>query len=230
MFTRLLKSDTAQRSASRLLGAYLAFALRSTRWTIEGAEELAPFIAGGPVVVAFWHECLPLIPAMWTHARRQNPGRRATMLVSRHRDGRLIGAALERFHISTVHGSSARADRASRDKGGVPSLRALLAVPAAGDVVALTPDGPRGPRRAAAGGAAQLAALSGAPILPVAACCTLRTHLPTWDRTVLPLPFGRGILVCLPPIHVPRDGQDEATAALNAALTEAADRAGLPRP
>jgi lysophospholipid acyltransferase (LPLAT)-like uncharacterized protein len=227
MFTRLLKSEAAQRSASRLLGAYLAFALRTTRWVIEGEEHLALFVCDRAVVVAFWHECLPLIPALLAQARRQNPGRRATMLVSRHRDGRFIAAALQSFGISTVHGSSARPERSDRDKGGAPGLRALLAVLAEGQAVAITPDGPRGPRRVAAGGTAQLAALSGAPILPVAACTSFRLYLRTWDRMVVPLPFGQGKLVCLAPIEVARDGQVASMPALAAALNAAADQAGI---
>jgi lysophospholipid acyltransferase (LPLAT)-like uncharacterized protein len=229
MFNRLLKSEAAQRSAARLLGAYLGFALRTTRWTMEGEEHLAPFVVDKPVVVAFWHECLPLIPSLLARARRTNPRRSTTMLVSRHRDGRFIASALKGFGIATVHGSSARPDRADRDKGGAPGLRALLAVLAEGQAVAITPDGPRGPRRVAAGGAVQLAALSGAPILPVAAYTAFGFYLRTWDRLVVPLPFGRGKLVCLEPIPVARDGQAAAMPALVAALNMAADRAGIPK-
>jgi lysophospholipid acyltransferase (LPLAT)-like uncharacterized protein len=42
---------------------------------------------------------------------------------------------------------------------------------------------------------------------------------------VVPLPFGRGVLVCLPPISVPRDGWQDALPEIAAALTAAADRA-----
>ena len=41
-----------------MLGLYLGFALRTTRWSLEGREHMAPHAAGAPVVVAFWHERL----------------------------------------------------------------------------------------------------------------------------------------------------------------------------
>jgi lysophospholipid acyltransferase (LPLAT)-like uncharacterized protein len=43
----------------------------------------------------------------------------------------------------------------------------------------------------------------------------------------VPLPFGRGVLVCVSPIVVPRDAASDATAAIAAALTEAAERAEM---
>ncbi|HTW26318.1 MAG TPA: lysophospholipid acyltransferase family protein [Acetobacteraceae bacterium] len=176
---------------------------------------------GRPCIVAFWHERLPLMPVLWRIARRRwrAPGR-AHVLVSRHRDGRLIGAVVGRFGLDAVHGSSGRGD-----KGGAAGMRSLLGLLAAGDHVAITPDGPRGPRRQAAGGVAQLAALSGAPVLPAAAQCSRRRVLRTWDRMVLPLPFGRGVIVCGPPLAVPREGWEASLPAIAAALDVAAAEA-----
>jgi lysophospholipid acyltransferase (LPLAT)-like uncharacterized protein len=227
MFTRLLNSQAAQRAAAAMLGAYLAFALRTTRWTIEGEQHLAPFRADTAVIIAFWHECLPLMPAGWATIRRANPARRGAVLISRHRDGRFIAAILRRFAVEVVHGSSAKPGRTGpRDKGGAAAVRALLGRLAGGEAVIVTPDGPRGPARVAAGGTLQLAALSGAPVLPAAA--RLRHHLTlnTWDRMILPLPFGRGAIVCLPPLRVPRAAREAAGTALGVALDGAAARAG----
>jgi lysophospholipid acyltransferase (LPLAT)-like uncharacterized protein len=69
--------------------------------------------------------------------------------------------------------------------------------------------------------------VSGAPVLPCAAQTSRRRVLGSWDRMVLPLPFGRGAIVCRPPISVPRDGADRALPVIAAALTEAADRADV---
>jgi hypothetical protein len=72
---------------------------------------------------------------------------------------------------------------------------------------------------------AQVAALSGAPVLPCAAQTSRRWTLPTWDHMVLPLPFGRGVLVCGAPIAVPRDGAEAALPRIAAAITAATDEA-----
>jgi lysophospholipid acyltransferase (LPLAT)-like uncharacterized protein len=222
MLEGVLRSQAAQRVGAVAVGVYLRFALRTTRWALEGAEHLAPFAGQGAVIAAFWHECLPLMPALWFRVRADHPAREMKVLISLHRDGRFIADVMRRVGMGIVHGSSAKN---GRNKGGAGALRNLLVVLKQGDAVALTPDGPRGPARVAAGGVAQLAALSGAPVLPCAARLRHHVRLPSWDRIIVPLPFGRGVLVCLPPIAVPRDGAAEATARIAASLTAAADRA-----
>jgi lysophospholipid acyltransferase (LPLAT)-like uncharacterized protein len=218
---RLLQHPATQAVTAKLLGLYLDFALHTTRWSLEGTEHMAPHAAGAPVIVAFWHERLPMMPMLWLKARRSPEGRKARnrvhVLVSQHRDGRFIGAVVSRFALNVVLGSSTR--------GGARSLRLLLGLLAEGDHVAITPDGPRGPRRVAAAGVVQLAALSGAPILPCAAQTTRNWVLRTWDRMVVPRPFGRGVVVCLPPIAVDRQSWVEALPRVAAALTMAAERA-----
>ena len=221
MLKRLLRHRAVLGLLAGVLGHYLAFALRTTRWTLRGAENVAPHLAGQSVIAAFWHERLPLMPALWSLAQTQgNPTMH--VLVSRHRDGRFIGQILGRFHLDFVHGSTGRG---GQDRGGAAGLRAMLEFLAAGHQVAITPDGPRGPRRVAAPGVAQLAALSGIAVLPCAAQTTRRHVLRSWDRMVLPLPFGRGAIVCLPPIFVARDAVDAALPEIAAALTEAAEQA-----
>jgi lysophospholipid acyltransferase (LPLAT)-like uncharacterized protein len=218
---RLAKHPFAQSILARVLGTYLGFALRTTRWSLEGHEHMAPHAAGAPVVVAFWHERLPLMPMLWLKARQSADGRnahnRVHVLVSRHRDGQFIGAVVSRFALDVVLGSSSR--------GGAKGLRTLLNLLAGGDHIAITPDGPRGPRRVAAPGVAQLAAMSGAPVLPCAAQTTRRWVLRTWDRMVVPKPFGRGVVVCLPTIGVSRENWQDAVPAIGAAMSAAADKA-----
>ncbi len=223
---RLLRHPRIVALGAQALGAYLRFALRTTRWSLHGVE-LGRYLHGTPAVFAFWHECLPLMPALWTHAVRQRaaargPHGRMHVLVSRHQDGRLIGDMMRGFGLDLVYGSSSKG---VAQKGGASGLRALLAVLAAGDQVVITPDGPRGPARQIARGVAQLAALAGAPVLPCSAQSTRRRVLPTWDRMILPLPFGRGVLVCGAPIHVPREGWADSLPVIAAALTQAADEA-----
>ena len=218
---RLLRHPAVQALLARVLGLYLAFALRTTRWRVEGWEHAAPHAAGAPAVAAFWHERLPLMPMLWLLVRRsaQATGSHAKVhvLVSRHRDGRFIGAVVRRFAVNVVLGSSSR--------GGAAGLRSLLDVLRVGDHVVITPDGPRGPRRVAAPGVAQLAALSGAPVLPCAAQTSRHWILRSWDRMVIPRPFGRGVVVCRPPIIVSRDRWQDAVPLIAEALNAAAAQA-----
>ena len=214
---RVLRHPATQAVLAWLGGLYLSFALRTTRWVLEGAEHLAPAATGRTTIAAFWHERLALMPMLWMTLRRMSPAQRGHVLVSQHRDGRLIGVVLRRFRVGMVLGSSRR--------GGPASMRAALSLLARGEHLVMAPDGPRGPRRRAAPGVAQIAALAGVPVLPCAAQTSRRRVLRSWDRMVVPFPFARGVMVCLPPIMVPRDGWETALPAIEAALTAAADRA-----
>ena len=227
MLKKLLRSTAVQALTASAVGAYLSFALRSTRWTIVGEAHLARPLAGAPVVAAFWHERLPLIPALWILLQQRGVHGTPHVLISKHRDGRFIAAAVRRFGVNIVHGSSSK-NRSARDmaeKGAAASVRALLGVLDSGEHVLITPDGPRGPARQAAPGVAQIAGLSGLPILPMAAQTARGRRLPTWDRTIVPLPFGRGVIVIGAPLAVPRDGWEASLPAIEAALNAAADEA-----
>jgi lysophospholipid acyltransferase (LPLAT)-like uncharacterized protein len=226
MLRRLIRRPAAQAALARLLGLYLSVVYRTTRWTLLGEEHLRAALrpeagAARPVVAAFWHENLPMMPALLLTARRLVPEMApmgAHVLVSRHRDGRFIGAVMRRYRVRSVHASTSR--------GGAAGLRAMLRLLSAGEMVVVTPDGPRGPRRVAAPGVAQLAALSGRPVLPCAARSTRQRVLKSWDRMRLPLPFGRGVLVCGAPLAVARGARgDAALAPVAASLTAACDAA-----
>jgi lysophospholipid acyltransferase (LPLAT)-like uncharacterized protein len=208
-----------QEALGSLLASYLALALRTTRWTLEGEEHVAPFAAGRPVIVAFWHERLALMPMLWVLAQGLPQARRsrAHVLVTRHRDGQLLRAFLGRFGLSIVSGSSTR--------GGASGVRNLLGLLGCRDHVAITPDGPQGPRRVAAPGVAHLAALSGAPVLPCAGQTSRHWVLRSWDQMVVPKPFARGVIVCGPAIAVTREGWQDAMATIGPALTAASELA-----
>lgn len=223
MLRRLTRHPAFQAAAARLLGAYLAFVYRTTRWKLVGIEHVeAARAAHGNVVAAFWHENLPLMPALLQQAGQ---GTSAHVLVSRHRDGRFIGSVVERFGISMVYASSSR--------GGAVGLLSLLRLTRRGEIVAITPDGPRGPRRRAAPGVGQLAATTGLPVLPCAGRVSRGIALRSWDRMVVPLPFGRGVLAIAPAIVVGRDEARDSLPRISAGLDAACDAAdaaiGLPR-
>ncbi len=217
MFKNIVQSELMQPILAWIAGVYLQFVALTTRWQIDGNEELSRWAAGEPCIVAFWHEVLPSMPIAWQLAKRRGRATPAVVLASGHRDGRMIGMAMGTFGLRMVVGSSSR--------GGASGLRRLAAALREGADVGLTPDGPRGPRRVAAAGVAQLAALSGARVLPVAAWTQWALKFHSWDRMRFPLPFGRGRLVFGPTITVPRQDWESALPLIEAALTAAMQQA-----
>jgi lysophospholipid acyltransferase (LPLAT)-like uncharacterized protein len=218
---RLIRHPAVQAVLARLLGGYSAFVARTTRWTLVNPDAaLAEVASGRPVILAFWHERLPVLPVVRRLAIRANPAiadLTPYILVSQHRDGRFIGAAVERFGFRMVYGSSSR--------GGGQAMLEMLRILENGDPIGITPDGPRGPRRQAAPGVAQIAALSGVAVLPLGGAVSHHRLLPSWDRMMLPLPFGRGAIACGPLIRVARDGAEAALPEISAALDAACDAA-----
>ena len=93
-----------------------------------------------------------------------------------------------------VRGSSANKDKIDRAKGGSQALRDGLKQLKVG-ALALTPDGPRGPANTMAEGLPLMAKLSKAPALFIGLSCKPAIRLNSWDRAVLPLPFGKGAIV-----------------------------------
>jgi lysophospholipid acyltransferase (LPLAT)-like uncharacterized protein len=192
----------------RLLGA----TLRTRTVGVDGIR--AHWASGRPVIYAVWHGRLLMMA--WANARlRRTAGARpVTVLASRSRDGDLVAAYVGRFGLEAVRGSSSR--------GGTAALRALVGAVRGGRDVAVVPDGPRGPREQCRPGVVALAALTGAPVVPLAFAARPARRLRTWDRFLVPAPFARGVLVFGPPIHVaPGDDRDRAVKDVARALDDA---------
>jgi lysophospholipid acyltransferase (LPLAT)-like uncharacterized protein len=197
--------------AARALGATL-------RLAVVG-REMRGWRPAGPAIYVVWHGRILMMPWANARLRRSGAARAATVLASRSRDGALIAGFAACFGLPAIRGSSSR--------GGAAALRALASVLRDGADVVVVPDGPRGPARRVQPGVAALAALTGAPVVPLAFAARPAVRLRTWDRLLIPLPFARAALVFGVPIHVPRDAARDGTsrdvgAALDA-VTEAAD-------
>jgi len=131
-------------------------AIRALGWTLRirtlHVDRISAFRqAGRPVILAFWHGRQLMLPLGYR-------GSRLYILVSEHRDGELIHRIMRWFGFDTIRGSSTR--------GGVRAMRQLVRLGRSGVALAVTPDGPRGPRCVAQAGVVELAKLTGLPILP----------------------------------------------------------------
>ena len=197
--SRLTRNPRVQGVMARVLSAYLGLTLKTIRWRcfgLEGAERV--WDAGGGAVVCFWHGRLLLAPAIWPAGRAQEP----RVLVSLSPDGEFIARAMARLGFPAIRGSSAKKSDPAKAKGGAAAFRDVLKWIRSGGAVAITPDGPRGPAEVMAEGPPMLAGMSGAPVLLAGIACRPCLRMKSWDRAVVPLPFGRGAVVWGDPIRV----------------------------
>ena len=196
----------------RLVGATL-------RVRVVGAEQVETYWRQRRAVIyVVWHARLLLVPWLNARLRRTHGARTPMVLASQSRDGELVTRYVGRFGLPVVRGSSSR--------GGASSLRALVAALRRGDDVAIVPDGPRGPREQLQPGVIALAALTRAPVVPLAVGVHPSHRLRSWDRFVVPLPFARCVLAFGPAIRVDPDGdRQRAAKELERVLDEVTARA-----
>ena len=213
---RLLRSDRLRQVLCWVIHLYIRFVYATNRWTVEGSEAPHRLRAEGrSFILAFWHGRLMMIPMAWQRLAPMH------MLISAHRDGRIIADAVTYFGVQSIAGSTKR--------GGSAALRTMVKRLDAGDCVGITPDGPRGPATVASSGIVNLARLAGVPIVPVVFATSRRRVLRTWDRFQLALPFGRGAFVWGEPIEIAADldaaGAEEARLLVESRMNEIAAEA-----
>jgi lysophospholipid acyltransferase (LPLAT)-like uncharacterized protein len=187
----------------RLLHATMRIEYRGER-VLERARERS-----GGYILAFWHSRWVMMPYVY-------PGTRIIVLISRHRDAQMLGRILEMFGLAVAVGSSTR--------GGTAGMRSVLRAVRDGYDVGIAPDGPKGPRRRVKPGVVVTAKLTGLPVVPVAFSSARARRLRSWDRTLVPRLFDRGVFVYGEPIWVPRELDDEDAEAQRASLENALQR------
>jgi lysophospholipid acyltransferase (LPLAT)-like uncharacterized protein len=219
----ILRSETVRNLACWLAAKYIRLIHATQKLHIENAHYPDSFWnEKKPFILAFWHGRLLVMPFIW---RKNLP---IHMLISQHRDGLLIAKTVSYFEISCIAGSTTR--------GAAPALRAIMKKLKEGGCVGMTPDGPKGPRMRSGDGIINIARLSGVPIVPAAYSAKPSRIMKTWDRFLVPQPFGTGVFIWGEPIVVPRDATELQVAELNRlledrlnAITNEADRRmGIP--
>jgi lysophospholipid acyltransferase (LPLAT)-like uncharacterized protein len=186
------------RLTARLIWTFVRGVDATLRYQVEYQGEARETLTAGPAIFAIWHNRLSLslrIYRRFIWAAR--PGSRLAAIVSASRDGGMLARTLELFGVQPVRGSSSRR--------GAQALRELTAWARKGFDLAITPDGPRGPRYVVQDGVVDAAALTRLPVIPTSFDLSRRGELKTWDRFQIPVPFARCHTVFGEPVHVPRE-------------------------
>ncbi len=185
------------------VGALLIFlALRAVALTLRcRLEDRTGWFQGGmapQAIYVIWHNRLALcLEGYRRYVRKAPDAPGLAALVSASKDGGFLAAILERHGVQPVRGSSSRR--------GPQALLELTGWAQRGYDLAITPDGPRGPRYTMRPGVLALAQVTGLPIVLASYALSWGWRLKSWDRFLVPLPFARWDLVVTGPVRVPRD-------------------------
>jgi lysophospholipid acyltransferase (LPLAT)-like uncharacterized protein len=137
-------------------------------------------------------------------------------IISQSKDGDMQDIIFRRFGFKTIRGSTGR--------GGVKAAIESIERLKEGAVLALTPDGPRGPSGKVQGGIMLMAKKSGAWLVPVGSSASRRWLAPTWDRYMVPKPFARCVLVFGEPIRLEPGSSERAVEEARLKLEAEMDR------
>ena len=189
-------------SREAIIGWLAAFLIRALGLTLRfRVNDLSGVCAGAaefPVIWAFWHNRMLVVPVVQS---RYFKNRHGSVLTSPSKDGAIIAEIMGRFGQDNVRGSSSRR--------GLTAMRELAGVIEKGGDVAITPDGPRGPRYKLGPGIILLAQQTGAPVVPVHVEYSRCLRAGRWDGFMIPLPFAR-VEVTLGALHYVRETRENA--------------------
>jgi lysophospholipid acyltransferase (LPLAT)-like uncharacterized protein len=156
----------------------------------------------GPRILVFWHNRIPAISiGFLRHYPAKHPSRKGvSVLTSPSKDGDILAGVMANLGMGSVRGSSSRR--------GSTAIRELSALLEEGVDLAITPDGPRGPKYSLGPGAVFLAQKTGIPIMPLHARYHWAIRLKTWDNFAIPLPFSRVDIVIDPYLTIEPETTD----------------------
>jgi lysophospholipid acyltransferase (LPLAT)-like uncharacterized protein len=166
----------------------------STRIRIVGEARAQRLRSRYPILACIWHGRV-FVPLFLYRYQRIH------VMVSEHRDGEMMARTLHRLGYQTARGSSTR--------GGRRATLEIIHRLQPGNVAAIMPDGPQGPRHECKLGPLVIGQRTGAVLLPVTFSCSRKVHFKSWDRFILPLPFSTSIMLYGEPMTVPPDAQSD---------------------
>lgn len=208
------KGDIRLGAVSSLAWGLIHLVGGTARFQVEGYERVRQLVRSGTgFIMAVWHG-RTLLPVYYCR------GMGIWAITSLSRDGELQTRIISRLGYRCIRGSSGR--------GGAKAALTACKKLEEGGILAITPDGPKGPSHEVQEGVVFMAKRVGCPIIPIGAGARPRKLMPVWDSYALPLPFARCALVFGEPVNLSDAASEDGPASiLKAALDDCQRRAEL---
>ena len=190
---RILKRFSKTNAGQKIIGFLFYFITKlislSIRWEyFEQSKKSKIFDNRNKYIFCCWHNKLFLGPHLLPRNRVINA------LQSSHSDGMITSLAFQYLGMNVILGSS--------KKGGMQAFRKMVKSLQLGESIAITPDGPKGPKEKVKDGIIKLAQMTNTPIIPLVWATRKFKIINSWDNFVLPYPFSKGIYSFGKPMYI----------------------------
>ena len=203
---KLLKHFIVQQLLALIAFIYIVFVKITSNIKYENIDSPTKYWKNKkPFILAFWHGQLMTFSYTWKINKKLN------ILASSHSDGR-FGASIARyFKVNNIPISS--------DSNNL-SLRPIFKILNSNNYIAITPDGPRGPKEKVSEGIIKIAKISKVPIIPVGFESSKNFCLKSWDSFLITLPFSKCRIVWGDSITIPENLEDQEIATYKKIIEE----------
>ena len=186
---RFSKTNIGQKIIGFLFYSITNLMSRSIRWEYLVDNKISNiFNSDEKYIFCCWHNRLFLGPHLLPRNRIINA------LQSSHSDGMVTSVAFKHLGMNVILGSS--------KKGGMQAFRKMVKCIQLGESVAITPDGPKGPKEKVKDGIIKLAQITNSPIIPLVWSTKKFKIINSWDNFVIPMPFSKGVYSFGKPIYI----------------------------
>jgi lysophospholipid acyltransferase (LPLAT)-like uncharacterized protein len=141
-----------------------------------------------PIIVAFWHNRLVMIPFLAIKLKKSLPKHKFMTLASKHGDGQFVGKIMQKFGFIAISGSTNNKKNRGID---FSSMRKIISGLKKQHTLGITPDGPKGPALQINGELINIAKTTGASIVCASYSAKKNIIFNSWDKLQLPLPFNK---------------------------------------
>lgn len=203
---KLLKHFIVQQLLAFIAFIYIVFVKITSNIKYENIDSPKKYWQNKkPFILAFWHGQLMTFSYTWKINKKLN------ILASSHSDGRFGASIAKYFKLNNIPISS---------DGNNLSLRPIFKILNSNNYIAITPDGPRGPKEKVSEGIIKIAKISKVPIIPVGFGSSKNFCLKSWDSFLITLPFSKCRIVWGDSITIPENLEDQEIATYKKIIEE----------
>ncbi len=197
---KLLSKEKKRAILLKVVPPFAYFFIKLLYLSCKKVYHLPKDMPKSPVIISFWHEYILFASLIFKTTMQKED--KCSVIISEHFDGNMIANTVKFFGIGSIRGSSTR--------GGIKAIKESFKLIDKGECVAITPDGPKGPRHSVADGIVAIAQKKDVKIVTYSYKASSFWRLNSWDKFLIPKPFSRVDFYVSEPFSISGLSSDEA--------------------